>query len=934
MTKQAANVGLLLSFLAVSTTANAQEQQTETPREAAQNTGTTATQAPDTTQQPLTDNELAKLCLGDKNPTDVSRDALRACIEDRKNGKEKTVETIEVKGSYIGLQVPEVEGRFVFDRNFIETAPRTGGDFTELLGLLPGVTLGDEIFNAEDQAEINAKRVFIGGNEAWQTGFFMDGMNFNSRQDPESYQNGKNPVNDVEGTTQTFNINQQVIDSIEVYLNNIPAEYGSFSGGVVEINTREPESDKPQFGFSYRTSQSDWNEYKVILNEDNDSDANPIIPQFEKQSINTHFSSKISDHHSVLLSANYIESEITAISLNQGVLTKRQNANLLAKVTQKDLWVDEMSLTFNYSPYKSNDVVTNSLNGEFDIEGGGYSSNFRLSHGFESFTYKARVSYSESFNSRNAPPHFYPWAKVRGKSWGVGDDAEETVLSLEGGYGDLEKTQKTIFIHNAIELDSFDWLGGAHNLKIGLQYQNETLQRDRFYDSYVYNSPITGISNLSCSGYGFDCEELQTSITIEELEAQLGEPLDFTNPEHVLAYSNIVTMSPQYFALRTVYQKENIDVTLQTSSLYVTDSIDFGDVTVNAGLRADYDDFLENLNIAPRLSIGYRWFGDADRLLSIGLNRYYDSNLLSYKVREQQLPYLLQRREINGNGFVQGWHTLSTDSNYRFLFDNLDTPYNDEAVIGWKQATEIGNFAIEYTKRWRKDQLVRVGEPFYDETDGYYYRRQSNEGFGENELVSFSWAWQYHDHSFWFNTSYRISEFYSENQTQSTDNATLDELVFLQTTNPDGSSVFTESTRGNMQRIEAQFDQPIRFNLGWTSKWTEALTTSVTGSFVEANQRFVRTTGVRASEQLNRFCPQCTDGESLLVDVYEQVEIPERFLVNLSFAWTPEVLDDHGLSLRLDVHNLFDQRTYLVAPQAAGVETGRSVWLELGYQWQ
>lgn len=922
MTKQAANMGLLLSCLVAGQAAHAQEQ-----------VNTTATTPAAVDNTPLTDNELATLCLGDNNPTDISREALRECIAARKQGQKKTVETIEVTGRYIGLQVPEVEGRFVFDREFIESTPRTGGDFTELLGLLPGVILGDEMLNAEDQAEINAKRVFIGGNEAWQTGFFMDGMNFNSRQDPSTYQNGSNPVNDVEGSTQTFNINQQIIDSIEVYLNNIPAEYGSFSGGVVEVHTREPENNKPQFGFSYRTSQSDWNEYKVFFNETNDTDVAPIIPQFEKHSINTHFSTKISEHHSILLSANYIESEITAISLNQPVLTKRQNANILAKVIQKNLWVDEMSLTFNYSPYKSDDVVTNTLNGEFDIEGGGYSSNFRLTHGFDHFTYKARVSYAESFNSRNSPPHFYPWAKVRGKGWGVGDDTEQTVLSLEGGYGDLEKTQKTLFIDNQIALDSVDWLGGTHNIKVGLQYQNETLQRDRFYDSYIYNSPITGISNLQCSGYGFDCGELQTSITLEALEAQLGEPIDFTNPEHVLAYSNIVTMSPQYFALRTVYQQENIDVTLQTASVYLTNSIDFGDVTVNAGLRTDYDDFLENVNIAPRVSIGYRWFGDADRLLTVGLNRYYDSNLLTYKVREQQLPYLLQRREINGNGFVQGWQTLSTDSNYRFLFDNLDTPFNDEAVVGWKQATDIGNFSIEYTKRWRKDQLVQVGDPFYNEADGYFYRRQSNEGFGENELVSFAWSWQYDEHSFWFNTSYRISEFYSDNQEQDIDNASLDELVFLQTVDADGNSVFTESTRGNMERIEAQFDQPIRFNLGWTAKWTNALTTSLTGSFVEAYNRFVRIPGVRASGQLSRFCPQCTDGETLLVDVFEQVEVPNRFLVNLSFAWKPEILDDHGLSVRLDLHNVLDQRTYQVAPLAAGVETGRSIWLEIGYQW-
>ena len=120
--------------------------------------------------------------------------------------------------------------------------------------------------------------------------------------------------------TQTFNINQQVIESITVYTNNVPAQYGSFSGGVVDVETRESYKES-EFGFSYRTSRSDWNRYKTFLDEDiteGDEEA-PDEPAFEKQILNMNFSKAINEHYHLLVAANYTTSEITELSLNQPV---------------------------------------------------------------------------------------------------------------------------------------------------------------------------------------------------------------------------------------------------------------------------------------------------------------------------------------------------------------------------------------------------------------------------------------------------------------------------------------------------------------------------------------------------------------------------------------------------------------------------------------
>ncbi|MFZ8141175.1 TonB-dependent receptor plug domain-containing protein [Alteromonas macleodii] len=904
--KYAAPSGLLLSLLANATFANAQQQQDVV--------------AP-TSDVCISEDALNRM-------TDAER---LACVEENENAKK--IERILVEGRFIGLQVPEVEGRFTLDRNFIEYTPRTGGDFTELLGLLPGVVLGSEQYDASEQGEIQAQRVSIMGAEAWQTGFFLDGMNFNSRQDPSSYRSNDTLINDVEGTTQTFNINQQIIDSITVYTNNVPAQYGSFSGGVVDVETRESYKET-EFGFNYRTSRSDWNSYKTFLAEDvtETNEEAPDEPAFEKQILNVNFAKALNEYYHLLVSANYTTSEISKLSLNQPVATERENANVLVKLTQRNLWVDKLTLTANYSPYTSNDIIANAIDSDFEIEGGGFSSSVKVEHGFDSFALESTLSFAESYNSRSANPHYYPWAKAIGREWGIGDPTQEAAVSNQGGYGDLDKTQQTLFFDNLVRFNAFNWLDIEHSIKAGFQYNNESLERQRYYDTYVYNSPITGVSNLNCNGAVFDCVALTTSMTIEELEAQLGEPLDFTNPDHVLAYSNIVTASPQYFALRSVYPEEYIDVNVQNVSFHVTDSMDLGDVTLNAALRADYDDFLQNVNIAPRISGGYRLFGDGDKLITFGANRYYDTNLLSYAVREAQLPYQLERRSIALNGELQGWSPLSGGSDYRYRFENLDTPYNDEIVLGWKQATDWGNYAIEYVKRWRRDQISVSGDPVYNTEDGYYYRTQTNNGKGQNDRISLSWAWQFNTSSFWFNTTYQISEEVSFDE-EDVDVAPIDELIFLRSGDEETGFTYVETTLNNLSLAKTEFSQPLAFNVGWTTGWTDTFTTSVTGSYRQAFDDYVATDDVQSSGQLLRICSICDGEEVLNVPVYQLVNVPSRFLVNASATWVPEVVGDHALRFRVDVQNLFDARTYSVTSGTSGIETGRSIWFEVGYQW-
>jgi hypothetical protein len=920
MLNKAAQNGLLLSLVALNSAAFAQEQ----------SVGTRS--AISATSDANTSIKTTSSCVSKDAVSREARDDLNACVLQSKEEMVTKIEKIEVFGQYIGLQVPEVEGRFYLDRQLIDAAPRTGGDFTELLELLPGIELGSERYDADEQGEIGAQRVSIMGAQPWQTGFFINGVNFNSRQDPETYRDNDVLVNDIEGTTQAFNINQHILESITVYTNNIPARYGSFSGGVVDVETREARSDKASFSTSFRTSQSEWNNYHVFLEEDvieGDTDE-PVEPQFKKEALNINAEIPLGEHYGLLISGNYTTSEITKLSLNQPVLTERENTNLLVSLTQRNLGVDKVKLTFNYSPYESHDIVTNALDSEFTIKGGGTNATLSLQHAFQHFSVDSRASYTTSDNSRRANPHFYKWAKATGRAWGIGDPTEETSISQQGGYGDLDKKQQNINLETALRFDTFSALGTSHNIEWGVQFQDENLTRERFYDTYIYESAVTGVSNLDCNGALFDCVELETSISIEELEAQLGAPLDFSNPNHILAYSDIVTASPQYFSIRAVYPEEYLDVGVQVLSTYLTDTIEVGNFNLNLGVRVDYDDFLKNVNIAPRLSGGYQLFGETDTLLTFGINRYYDANLLTYKVKEQQTPFIYQRRAISTNGALQEWQNLSAASDTRYIYNDLDTPFNDEIALGWKQATALGNFSVEYTKRWQRDQLLRTGSPDYNPEDGFYYQSQSNNGKGQNSRVSLSWAALFDIHSLSFNTSYILSESYSGSEEEDIEDALLSDLIFLK----DGDGALKETTLSNLNIIESEFSRPLSINFIWATNWSEQLATSVTGTFRTSYEDYTLTEDVSPTSQLGRLSSQISAEETFNIPIYARVDYPSRLLFNASFKYSPMVFEDNALQFRLDLQNIFDQRTYAVAPGNSGIEIGRSVWLEVGYEWR
>ncbi|MFW8591320.1 carboxypeptidase regulatory-like domain-containing protein [Glaciecola sp. 2405UD65-10] len=167
-----------------------------------------------------------------------------------------------------------------------------------------------------------------------------------------------------------------------------------------------------------------------------------------------------------------------------------------------------------------------------------------------------------------------------------------------------------------------------------------------------------------------------------------------------------------------IIQTQQAESKLETKgqTFYIQDSVNFDDLTVNVGLRAEKWDhyastgakiFSFDWEIAPRLSVVYDINGDGDSKVWAFTGRYYDpvrtdmtsfAGNLTGSVREEQVYY---------NG---AWETFRTRGGVgtqdAFFAPTTKTPYTDEFLIGYsKNLSESTNISVTYTKRATRDIL-------------------------------------------------------------------------------------------------------------------------------------------------------------------------------------------------------------------------------------
>ena len=781
------------------------------------------------------------------------------------------METVTVTGQ------PEIEltGSAGLDRDRLEQLPARGGSLNEALGVLPGVQLPEGGRAATTGGEIIPPNLSISGGKTYQNNFLIDGIGNNSLLDPAF--DDPTSLALVPGHPQALFLNLNLVEQVNVLRYNVPAAYGSFTGGVVEARTRAPGREFAG-EVSARTTRHEWTQFHIdptIREEFENSRSQKFQPHFAKYAAGAVLDIPLNDTLGLLTSYQLDTSRIKLTHMLDDEVQTRRNENFLAKLAYRPNDRTRLTASFQHAPYEADSLYANALGSEFTVTGGGSQAIVDIEHAADWGELKLTGAWKASENSRDAAPDLFIWAVTPSKPWGesVGTRSGTVPASFEGSLGSLESTQQGFELKGDVRSRTLASGPLTHRLNLGVDFEQVTGQMERDEATNFYFNPRVMTASFVCPPGSEACID--------------GE---------------------QYLRSRQYYAPGRVRATVNLLDGYLEDHLAWGRLALRPGVRISYDDFMENTNWAPRLAASLDLAGDRSTVLIGGLNRYYGRTLLTYKLREASIP----AQNFSRNATTLAWIPLTTGRPYRY--SQLDTPYADEAVLGVDQALLGGRLRVVWLRREGRDEFAQ--ETAVDtQPDGSQLRsyQLTNRGESHHREVSAEWERSWGRQGLAINVTWQETETDTETYSSAIELTDLERSYWY-----DGSFV-------------DQDELPRRnFNRSWTGNLVYTASLPLGLSFTNVTRY---RSGYDALILLSK-----AEKEGLGLPpttlAYRRDKLPESWVFDWRFDW--DAWRDQSLVFTLEIDNVFDRKVALGDPSGQlayqGYELGRQVWLGLTWR--
>lgn len=780
--------------------------------------------------------------------------------------------------------IAEDSGLSVIDKESLGGLEDGSGDALDALRLLPNVNFDVNQFSAEpeDLQDLRPSDISISGGQIYDNSIRIDGVAVDNVMDVT----GTNPFNfnEVAGAAaQTIFLDPSLIDSLEVRDSNISAQFGEFSGGVVDAKLRNPGED---FGASLRFGfeNDDFVEYEV---EDADLAAADPPPEFTRWRLHGTIDVPVNERFGLLFGFGRSQSEVDyALSENYGGAfrgLRSTSDNFLVKgVYEFDNGLKLVS-SLVYSPYESEAANPNGVDNLIVSKGGGLTFKTELDGTTGVYDWLLRASYVDADMSREAPPFNFSWS-----SEAPSIDFCTNRNCTQGGFGDLEQYQRDYTLEGQAGRDLFGGrfnFGGEVGLVDAFKARNE---EGRAYSRGAYNP------NTVCA--------------------------DASDPACIDGEIAL----PVYFA----YLPYEANVEILQGAIWAEQNQSFGPVDIRAGLRASTDDYLENTNIAPRLSAV--WNVNDDWQVTAGANRYYGRNFVGYAIREQYPDFFTFERDptVNGDQLIYSeddWVLTRVRRLTGFRDANLDTPFSDELTVAvtfpaFDRFNGIGR--LKAVQRWHRDQIVRSPREEITDTDedGNEFTRRvffpSNAGKTDYLGLSAEWTGS------WRNTALTLNAAWSETVNNADDLGTYfdgfdaedlaTDFILYQGRIISLAELQEEALREN-------FATPFTANAALRSRWfNESLDTTL-WFYWRGEYETIGDTGVN----------ETVDG--VQYDVYDELVRDASLRVDLNAAYTLPEIAAGRVQLEARISNLFSELPNTDVSRAQPYQRGRSLWIGLNW---
>lgn len=777
-------------------------------------------------------------------------------------------------------------GTTTIKRKEIEARTPGSGDVNQLLKLLPTVQFNrnEGLANREDIQDIRPADISIAGGRIYENLITVDDIDVGSRLDVTN----DNPFNFNEpagGAAQGLWLDAELIGEITLRDSNVSAEFGRFTGGALNIETRQA---RRSWGVSGNINYTEDGLASYLLSDasreafEANGEPLPEPAEFRRWRFGASVDVPLSDKGGLLFAVNRSRADVlyfrsAAYDFEPGFRSS-VNDNFLVSGNY-DVGPDlVLSGQVTYSPYESEAANANGIDNLIVSKGGGIGGRLRL-ESTGNIRWDVTATYNHSDTSRTAPPVNYsiPSTTTNGA---VCSNTNCTI----GGFGSLDQTQTIYGINSRIALDV-----GPGELRGGLDLQRVEAFRERPDTNFAFQTAVRG-TNIVCLD---------------------GQDLTCANGEYALTQ-------------RQVYLPYVADIGLNSIGAWTEYSLLVGEVDLRAGVRYDYESFLGNHNFAPRLAA--TWNIASDWQLTFGANRYYGRSMLAYAIREQYPPNITERR----TGVLTGgqrqfsntqWALFNATFPTSFSGSDLDTPFSDELTAGVSAPLFGGVVRLRGIARWGQNEFSRSlqqQEPGVLPNGAAATRRfftLTNDGQSTYRGISLEWIKTIGKHTFAVNGNYSQTETTNDDFFLTAEDVeeAAEQVLF------NGEVVELLTLLEQNQRLE--FAAPLLINASWTGLWfDDRLTTNLNLRYQSGFDR-IEDTGINETVAGTRF------------DVYDFVRYDDRINADLNLQF--DVLRKRLGTLTLDarISNLLDT---IPAPNSASVaqpwQFGRSTWLGLRYR--
>lgn len=779
------------------------------------------------------------------------------------------------------IELPEVNvvstslDKVVYTKDDIDSAPTGNNDLTSLIADMPSIRVDQSVSGGGNRASLAPESFSVYGESPFQNQFQIDGIEVNNVISPQSRDSTTASVGTVTSFSQAYNIDTDLLGEVVVYDSNVPVEFGSFQGAVIDAKIKKPTGSNT-WKLKQNFNSSNLTEQKIATGAETSwAQGAPGYSSIWRKTFRT-IQGDIALPYgaAALLSYSRRESLITRESdqlkpPSSGIATSNDYEHVVGQ--SKDV-VDNgfVKLTKDFGSGLDVDVLLKYANRKED----------GLSRPSTGTSYFRSANWGNEQDSRGASVDL---TKILGFGILKFNNSFDYLNSIRNS--DINSLDVHLFRRTAATFDNDKryTTGG---------WGNEQLKQNQFISKLRLDLDTLNLAGMS--------HDVYAGIDYKNIDAH------FYRPENI--YTNSYTHNlngTTLHAQQNVYLAGDVKVNYKNVGLYFSDSINWKSLNLQLGLRYDRDNFLKNNNVAPRAKFSWDIGGTANHRASVGWSRYFGADMLGFAMQHEK-NRLVYRLITNDQADVR---QISVQDH---TFAGLKTPHSDELFSGYE--FDIGNqfqTGISYVERKSRNGISKntIATGKYE----YVNKSHSNSknfifSFKTLKPASFASAKWFGGVDFSWQKTKRNHDALLGWESEEYDPA---EKILV-------NGVVTDY----QNKPTSEFNLPRKVSFKWQANWS--------GSGVLWSNRLnwnskrdgIAYVGTRKIGTVS-------------YDNYESKTLPSNWTWDASLIWKPVFAK--GLLLNLEVLNILNkvEEVAIGSPSAANnirYQNGREIWLNVGYE--